>query len=62
MKRGDLIKHLDKNGCILLREGSNHSIYINEFNKKQSAIGRHKELDNLLCRKICKQLGVPEIK
>ena len=51
MKRSALIKHLEMNGCILLREGANHSIYINRENKKQTAVGRHQELDNVLCKK-----------
>ena len=59
MKRTTLIKHLAKNGCVLLREGSNHSIYLNANNKKQSAVGRHRELSDLLCEKICKQLEIP---
>jgi hypothetical protein len=25
MKRGDLIRHLDRNGCVLLREGAAHA-------------------------------------
>jgi mRNA interferase HicA len=62
MKRDKLIKHLEKHDCVLLREGSNHSIYINISNKKQTAVGRHKELDNLLCKKICKQLVIEEVK
>jgi len=61
MKRNDLIKHLTKYNCVLLREGSNHSIYKNQTNQKQSSVGRHKELSNLLCKKICRQLGIPEI-
>ncbi len=61
MKRNDLIKHLQLHGCMLLREDSNHSIYFNKLNNKQSAVGRHKELDNLLCRKICKQLGIQDL-
>jgi len=28
---------------------------------KQTAIGRHQELANLLCKKICKQLEIPFI-
>lgn len=48
MKRIDLIKHLKANGCELLREGANHAIYRNKENGKQTAIGRHQELDNLL--------------
>jgi mRNA interferase HicA len=61
MKRAELIKHLEKNGCKLLREGSNHTIYINPLNNKQSTVGRHQELSNLLCKKICKQLEIPII-
>jgi len=62
MKRNDFIKHLKKHNCFLLREGSNHSIYKNLTNQRQSSVGRHKELSNLLCKKICRQLGISEIK
>jgi len=62
MKRGDFVRHLNKQACYLLREGSNHSIFQNSKNKKQSAVGRHTELSDLLCKKICKQLEIPEIK
>jgi len=41
MKRSALVKHLEKNGCHLLREGGNHAIYINPKNQKQTAVGRH---------------------
>ncbi|MGB0880097.1 MAG: type II toxin-antitoxin system HicA family toxin [Polaribacter sp.] len=61
MKRRDLVKHLNKHHCILVREGGNHSIFKNVKNQKQSAVGRHRELSNLLCKKICKQLGIPEV-
>jgi mRNA interferase HicA len=61
MKRSILIKYLQKYNCILLREGSSHSIYVNVINKKQSAVGRHNEISDLLCKKICKQLDIPEI-
>ena len=61
MKRQKLIKHLVKHNCLLKREGANHSIYQNTQNKKQSSVGRHNELSDLLCGKICKQLGVPPI-
>ena len=62
MKRHKLIQHLERHGCILLREGGNHAIYLNPANNKRSAVGRHKELDDLLCVKICKQLEIPAIK
>ncbi|MGB0376602.1 MAG: type II toxin-antitoxin system HicA family toxin [Flavobacteriaceae bacterium] len=61
MKRRAFLKHLKKHQCILIREGSRHSIYLNPKKQKQTAVGRHQELSNLLCKKICKQLGIPEI-
>jgi predicted RNA binding protein YcfA (HicA-like mRNA interferase family) len=62
MKRNQFVKHLETHGCVLLREGGNHTIYQNVKNKKQTAVGRHRELSNLLCSKICKQLDIPDIK
>jgi len=61
MKRAELIAHLSRNGCKLLREGANHSIYSNPLNGNQASVGRHRELSDLLCQKVCKQLGVPPI-
>jgi mRNA interferase HicA len=29
MKRIDLVRHLEQNGCELLRQGSNHTMYVN---------------------------------
>ena len=29
MKRIDLIRHLERHGAQLLREGGNHSVYVN---------------------------------
>lgn len=62
MKRLDLIRHLEKQGCVLLREGSKHSIYYNPTTNKQSSVGRHQELSDLLCQKVCKQLEIEPIK
>jgi mRNA interferase HicA len=62
MKRNQLIKHLENNGCVWDREGSNHTIYFNVINSKRTAIPRHNEIDDILCNKICKQLEVPKIK
>lgn len=62
MKRNELLRHLHKQHCILLREGAGHSIYLNPATKKQSAVPRHKELSDLLCQKICKQLEIKIIK
>ena len=61
MKRSAFLKHLAKHDCNLLREGSNHSLYFNNTNRKQATVGRHQELSNLMCKKICKQLGIPAV-
>lgn len=62
MKRRDFIRHLTMHGCYLLREGGNHSIFQNSKNKKQTSVGRHTELSDLLCKKICRQLESPGLK
>jgi mRNA interferase HicA len=60
MKRSTFLKYLKKNGCLLLREGSNHSLYINPQNGKQSTVARHAELSELMCKIVCKQLEIPD--
>ncbi|MBF0287584.1 MAG: type II toxin-antitoxin system HicA family toxin [SAR324 cluster bacterium] len=62
MKRNQLIKHLRKRGCELLREGGNHSWWHNPTLNTRSAIPRHTEIDNQLAKKICKDLGIPYVK
>lgn len=59
MKRRDLIRHIEEQGCQLLREGGNHTIYVNRPAKKSSSVPRHNEINNDLARKICKDLQVP---
>ena len=60
MKRRDLIRHLETYGCEFLREGGNHTIYVNRVNQKSSAIPRHREINEFLTRKICRDLQIPE--
>ncbi|MBX3063757.1 MAG: type II toxin-antitoxin system HicA family toxin [Anaerolineae bacterium] len=62
MKRVDLIKHLRTHGCEMLREGSNHSWWHNPELNKRSAVPRHNEINDILVRKICKDLGIPSAK
>lgn len=59
MKRVDLIRHVSRFRCVLIREGSKHSIYLNSLSSKTSTIPRHSEIDNYLAKKICKDLGIP---
>lgn len=60
MKRRDLVRHLEQHGCVMLREGANHTIYVNAAVKKTSSVPRHNEINNDLARKICKDLQVPQ--
>jgi len=58
MKRRDLIKHLGKQGCVLLREGGKYSIYQNPKTEVETPVTRHTEVAEHAARKICKALGV----
>jgi predicted RNA binding protein YcfA (HicA-like mRNA interferase family) len=59
MKRRDLISHLIKEGCVLHREGARHSVFLNPENGHFATVPRHREIENLLVRKICRQLDIP---
>ncbi|RLE36264.1 MAG: addiction module toxin, HicA family [Acidobacteria bacterium] len=59
MKRRELLRHLRRQGCELLREGSRHSWWHNPQQNRRSAIPRHTEIKNILAAKICRDLGVP---
>jgi mRNA interferase HicA len=48
------------NGCELIREGAKHSWWGNPATGARSAVPRHREINDFLCRKICRDLGVAE--
>jgi predicted RNA binding protein YcfA (HicA-like mRNA interferase family) len=58
MKRIELIRHLQANGCELFREGGRHSVWWNPSNRKTSAVPRHGEIIEPTARRICKDLGI----
>lgn len=60
MKRQEVVRHLESQGCYLLREGGKHSLLVNPANNQTSAVPRHRELNDFLVRKICRDLGIPE--
>jgi hypothetical protein len=45
----------------LKREGASHSLWTNPNTGAVEAIPRHNEISNVLARKICRGLSVPEI-
>jgi mRNA interferase HicA len=59
MKRNDLIRYLQKAGCELLREGGKHSIWWNPTTQAKTTIPRHREIRDILAKKICKDLDIP---
>ncbi|MFV2067795.1 MAG: type II toxin-antitoxin system HicA family toxin [Pirellulales bacterium] len=59
MKRHDLIRHLERAGCLLDREGASHSIYRNSANGRCAPVPRHREIKETTARAICDQLGIP---
>ncbi|MEW6350994.1 MAG: type II toxin-antitoxin system HicA family toxin [Thermodesulfobacteriota bacterium] len=61
MKRRELVRHLQAHGCELLREGSNHTAYVNLSKMKVSAVPRHRESNEHLAKKICRDLGIPAV-
>jgi len=58
MKRKKFIRQLTKDGCVLLRDGARHDIYINPSTGRKQPVPRHIEIDNHLARHIRKYLGL----
>jgi mRNA interferase HicA len=44
MKRLDLIRHLERNGCALLREDRRHSVCVNRTSGSLPTVPRHREI------------------
>lgn len=59
MKRVDLVRHLETHECALLREGGSHTVYVNRIARKVATVPRHREINEFLARKICRDLEVP---
>ena len=60
MKRRDIIRHLEEQGCEFLREGGNHTVYVNRAKRKATSVPRHREINDFLVRKICRDLEISE--
>ncbi len=62
MKRSRLLRHLRQQGCYLLREGKKHSVFVNSESNRVSSVPRHREINDFLVVKICKDLGIMTVK
>jgi mRNA interferase HicA len=56
MKRVDLIKKIEDEGCVLMRHGAKHDIYQNPTTCESQPVPRHREIDEQLARKIIRVL------
>lgn len=61
MKRNALLRHLRRHGCFFKREGSSHSLWVNPRTGWTEAVPRHAEVPDLLAKKICRNLSIPEV-
>jgi len=62
MNRHALLLYLKENECLLFREGKRHSVFHSRKTGRTSTVPRHSEIDDFLANKICKDLGIPQIK
>ena len=52
MKRKELIKKINSVGCVLIRHGNRHDLYINPKTGKKQPVPRHDEIDENLAKHI----------
>jgi predicted RNA binding protein YcfA (HicA-like mRNA interferase family) len=61
MKRAELLRELTQAGCVLLRHGARHDLYLNPATGRKQPVPRHAEIDDQLARHIKKHLGVAAV-
>ncbi|MFH1673724.1 MAG: type II toxin-antitoxin system HicA family toxin [Pseudomonadota bacterium] len=60
MKRRELLRKLQHEGCFLVRSGSNHEIYVNPKTGIKQQVPRHSEIDEHLAGHILRYLGLEQ--
>ena len=60
MKRADLIRHIEACGCAFRREGGRHTVYVNPTARKVSTVPRHREINDFMAKKICRELEIDD--
>lgn len=56
MKRADLIRRLESDGCILLRHGARHDWYQNPRTGACQPVPRHREINEHLAHHVLRKL------
>lgn len=59
MKRVDLIRELERIGCVLIRHGGRHDWYQNPRTGVSQPVPRHREIKDHLARHIIRMLSDP---
>jgi predicted RNA binding protein YcfA (HicA-like mRNA interferase family) len=57
MKKKDLIKKIKSFGCVFVRHGARHDLYMNPKTGKQQPVPSHEEIDERLAIHIIKNLS-----
>ena len=60
MKLQGLLQHLRRHGCVLRREGKEHALWENPQTGHAEAVPRHTEIANVLAKRICRNLSIPD--
>ncbi|MDP6779385.1 MAG: type II toxin-antitoxin system HicA family toxin [Candidatus Latescibacteria bacterium] len=60
MNRRSFVRGLVNDGCVLLRQGARHDIYVNPSTGQKQPVPRHSEIDDRLARHIRRYLGLVE--
>ena len=56
MKRAELIREIERMGCVLIRHGGKHGWYQNPETKVSQPVPRHREIADSLAKHILKML------
>ena len=57
MKNGALIKILKAQGCVFVKHGKKHDVYLNPRTSKTERIPRHPDINEILAKHIIKNLS-----
>jgi mRNA interferase HicA len=60
VKRFDLVQRLEQMGCTLLRHGGKHDIYHNPMTGRSEPVARHREINEILAKRIIRRLSPNE--
>jgi len=60
VKRSELMRQLLQQGCVLLRHGGRHDVYLNPITGQKQPVPRHNEIDDDLAKHIKKFLGLKQ--